>query len=345
MKRFIAAIAPLGLILGACAAEPEPEQPTDPPAVIEEPATSIEAPAVVVSNSILGDVVAEIVLCATGGAETVTVLMPLGSDPHDFQPSSEQVALMVRSDLVVVNGLGLETGLEGAIDAVLAEGGLVFEATNQIEPLVWTAIDDGHGHGHGHGHDHGHGHGHDHDHDHGDSGLDPHFWLDMERMALVAGAIGQQLVEITGEAAFGECGDETSAALVVAEAELIALLDGIAPERRLLVTDHEALGYFAERYGFTISGVVIPGGSTLGAPDSRELARLARVLIDNDIRAIFGNTNLNPAVLEALAAEVGGDVVVVPLFIESLGGPGSGAESYHELMLTNGARIAGALGD
>jgi ABC-type Zn uptake system ZnuABC Zn-binding protein ZnuA len=303
--------------------EPEP---------IDTPSTevSVLAPTVMVSNSILGSVVGDILVCAVGDTQAMTVLMPLGTDPHDFQPSSEQVASMVRSDVVVVNGLGLEQGLEGGITAASADGAVVFEVATFIDPLEWSGVDDGHGHD-------------DDEEAHGD--FDPHFWFDMNRMALAAELIGEQLARTGQEDVFLDCGREVAAGIRSAEAELQTILSVVSEDSRLLVTDHEALAYFADRYGFKIIGVVIPGGSTMGAPDSRALSQLVTTIKGNNVSAIFGNTALNPAVLESLAAEVGDSVEVVELFVESLGGPDSGASGYTEMMLTNGTRIAQALRD
>ncbi len=330
MKSRVSVLVVATLIVSACAGAPVPDEQPEQPVAVPDQGPVIQAPDVMVSNSILGSVVADILTCAVGDAESMTVVMPLGTDPHDFQPSSEQVAAMVRSELVVVNGLGLEQGLEGALDAAVLDGGNIVTATDFIEPLLWSAFIDDHGHD---------------DHDHGDEEYDPHFWFDMSQMALVAEGIGTSLASASGESVFADCGVEVAGDIRLAEADVQAILDTVPEARRVLVTDHEALSYFANRYGFTIAGVVIPGGSTMGAPDSRALAALVRVIEDNDVPAIFGNQSLNPAVLEALAAEAGRDVEVVSLFVESLGGPGSEAESYVQMMMSNASRIAKALRD
>jgi zinc/manganese transport system substrate-binding protein len=341
MTKILALGLPLVLALTACTAasdQPESTQPAEPAPEV----SAISAPTVVVSNSILGSVVGDILACAVGDTDSMTVLMPLGTDPHDFQPSSEQVASMVRADVVIVNGLGLELGLEGGIDAAKADGGVVFEVAEYIDPILWTDVGDDHDHDHGHSH--GHSDGHD-DDDHGHGAYDPHFWFDMSRMAVAAELLGAQLAQVSGESVFADCGLEAATEIRSVEADVEDVLRMIPADARLLVTDHEALAYFAEAYDFTIIGVVIPGGSTLGAPDSRALAKLVTTIKRNNVSALFGNAALNPAVLEALAAEVGDNVQVVELFVESLGGPGSEASSYLQMMLTNATRISQALTD
>ena len=332
MTKALALTLPAVLLLSACTAASDQLESIQPAETAPE-VSAISAPTVVVSNSILGSVVGDILTCAVGDTDSMTVLMPLGTDPHDFQPSSEQVASMVRADFVVVNGLGLELGLEGGIDAASADGAVVFQVAEYVDPIAWTEIGDGHDHGHDdeEGQEHGE--------------FDPHFWFDMNRMALAAELVATQLAEVSGESVFIECGTQVAEGIRTTEAEVQTILSVVPAESRLLVTDHEALAYFAERYDFTIIGVVIPGGSTLGAPDSRALAKLVTTITRNNVTALFGNTALNPAVLEALAAEVGDNVQVVELFVESLGGPGSEASSYAQMMLTNATRISQALTD
>ena len=92
------------------------------PAGSPSPALSI-----VVSTTVLGGVVSDIARCAEGDDQAVTVVMPVGVDPHDFQPSSAQVASMVAADLVIVNGLGLEEGLLPALDSIGSDGARVLE--------------------------------------------------------------------------------------------------------------------------------------------------------------------------------------------------------------------------
>lgn len=324
--KVCAVTAALALFLTACTPRTEPEAPISEPEITEEAAPAVTAPEVIVSNSILGSVVREIVMCAAGDDSSVQVLMPLGTDPHDFQPSSEQVADMVRAEVVIVNGLGLETGLDAAVSAAREDGAVVLEVASLVDPLPWIEVGD-----------------HDHEgHDHGSEEFDPHFWMDMERMAIATEKMGDVLLEHTGEPVFADCSLTVAKAIRDAEQEVTTVLNALAPDQRLLVTGHESLGYFAERYDFDVVGVVIPGGSTLGAPDSRELAQLVDVVRANEVPAIFGNSASNPAVLEALAQEAGG-VRVVELYIESIGAPGSDADSYVGMMLTNARLIADAL--
>lgn len=295
---------------------------------------TVEGPTVVVTTTILGSVVGDILTCAIGTDSTMTVLMPIGADPHDFQPSSAQVAEMAQADLVVANGLMLEEGLNDALDNLATEGVSILSIGELVDPLSFGDEDSHDDHGH-----------EDEDlvqHDHGE--FDPHFWLDMDRVAQGAIAIGEALAN-QGGSTFDECGHSVAQSIKDAEAEVVTVLDAVSDENRVLLTDHDAFGYFAQRYGFQVVGVVIPGGSTLGEPNSEELADLVRIIRAEGITAIFGNSAASSDVLDILSSEVGGDVSVVELFVGSLGGPGSGAESYVEMMKSNASRISTALAD
>ena len=327
------------LVLSGCVGLGGDTDLAAPPAGSPSPALSI-----VVSTTVLGGVVSDIARCAEGDDQAVTVVMPVGVDPHDFQPSSAQVASMVAADLVIVNGLGLEEGLLPALDSIGSDGARVLEIGALIDPLPFGAEAEEHSEDEHHDdhadEDHSESGAEEDDHAHG--AYDPHFWMDMDRMAAAARLIGEE-VETFGAEGYSACGEEVAASIEGAEQELLDTLAGVPDARRILVTDHDALSYFAESFGFRVIGVVIPGGSTLGEPNSQELAALVSVIQDQDVPAIFGDATLSNEILEILAAEAGRDVQVVSLFIGSLGGPDSGATSYEEMMMTNADRIAQAL--
>lgn len=365
MSRLLlpAALTATALVLAACGSATSSTSES-PSAAVSSPAADTaassapaETPApaganVVVTTSILGDVVGQIVACGGG---TTTVLMPNGSDPHDFTPSSSQVAELVSADLVVANGLGLEAGLVDALAGAASDGTAVLEVAPALDPIPFGehghAEDEAHAEGEDHAHegeDHGHEEGEDHaegeehaegeDHAHGD--LDPHFWFDMTRMATAAGLVGARLTEVTGNPAYIDCAAEVSASLTATEAQVRTALESVPAERRILVTDHEALGYLADTYGYEIAGTVIPSGSTLAEPSSADLAALAETIRTEGVPVIFANVSQNSALTEAVAAEVGTDVSIVPLFVESLGEAGTPAATYAGMMLENSRLIS-----
>jgi zinc/manganese transport system substrate-binding protein len=323
---------------------PSAETTTTVPAATtttEAPEPAPDLPLVVATTSIWGDVVAAV----AGDQVRLEVIMPLGADPHDFVPSSAQVALLQQADLVVANGLGLEEGLLDVLEAVADQGVTVLEVAPLVDPIPFSDDDD-HDDDHDHDHDHDDDDHDDDDHDeHDHDGDDPHVWQDPLRVADAARAIGIALSGIVTDASAVTGAAEAYAVSMTALAdEIEVMLEGVPEERRLLLTNHHSLGYFADRFGFDVVGTVIPGGSTLADPSSAEVAALVRLIEDLELPAIFVETVSPSALADALAAEVDHEVAVVELFTDSLGPAGSGADTLTDLLRTNASRIAEALG-
>lgn len=284
---------------------------------------------VVATTSIVGDLVAQVI----GDAGEVEVLMPPGSDPHTFSASAAQAAAVRDADVVVAVGLGLEESLQDLLDAARGEGVEVIELTEFVDtiPVVEEL-------------------GHDHDEDeegaHEDDPEDPHIWFDPSRMATAVEQLGPALVAATGGSEVGVAERATALAAELREldVEVEEILAGIPEERRVLITNHDAVGYLADRYDLRIVGTVVPGGSTMSSPSADRLAELAELVRELDVPAIFAETTADGRLAETLAREVGRDVAVVTLFTDALGPEGSGAESYTGLMRTDARLIADALG-
>lgn len=265
---------------------------------------------IVATTTVLGDVASAVL----GDAGTVEVIIPVGVDPHDFQASSQQGSSMARADLVVANGLDLEEGLGAVLESAEADGTRVLELAPLLDPLPMMS-----------------------------GGQDPHVWMDPLRMADAGRLIAAELTAIDGSKDWGARAEEYADELMQADTEIRDTLSVVPSERRVLITNHDSFGYFADRYGFDIVGVVIPGGSTLAEPSAAELAQLVRTIESQGVTAIFAETTQPVALAEAVAAEAGNEVQVVELYTGSLGEPGSGADTLPTMLLTNARRIAEAL--
>ncbi|MEQ8840335.1 MAG: metal ABC transporter substrate-binding protein [Acidimicrobiales bacterium] len=296
-----------------------------------------ERPTIVVTTNILGDVVENLV----GDGFDVVTIMPVGADPHDFQASAQQVAQIGEADVLIVNGAGFEEGLLDVIEASEADGVPVFEAISAVETIEFG--EGGHDHA-----DEGHAdedHA-DEDHDgHDHEGADPHFFTDPARMALAADAIADFLVAnvdgIDAEAL------SSSAAAYVDELEALdsevdEMLAAIDADDRVLLTDHEVFGYFADRFVFEVVGTVIPSGSTTDGTSAQALAELAELIEEEGVPAIFADTSSSDELVQTLASEVG-DVAVVELYSESLGADDSDGGTYLDMVRTNARRIVDAV--
>lgn len=273
-------------------------------------------PSIVVTTSMLGDVVSSMV----GDAAEVTTIMAPGASPHDFQASARQAQAMREADLLVVNGADFEEGLLDVIDAAADDGVAVYRATSAVDTLEFGDEDGG-------------------------SGVDPHFFTDPARMAVAAQGILDAVVE---EVPALDTEDVRATAdayireLEALDAEVEGILEVIPADDRILVTNHEVFGHFADRYDFEVVGTVIPGGTTAEGASAEGLAVLVRVIEGAGVPAIFADTSSPDQLARTLANEVG-DVEVVELYSESLGEAGSGAGTYLEMMRTNAKRIARAL--
>ncbi|NNC91542.1 MAG: zinc ABC transporter substrate-binding protein [Acidimicrobiia bacterium] len=267
---------------------------------------------VVATTTILGDVARNVV----GDGASVEVLIPVGTDPHDYQASSQQVASIQQADLVIANGLLLEEGLEDVLRSLTDDGANILELAPLLEPLPFATD--------------------------ADSG-DPHVWFDPIRMVEAARIIATELTAISGGSQWLAQAEAYAVELVAADKQIAGILEAVPLDQRRLVTNHDALGYFAARYDFEIVGTVIPGGSTLADPSSAELAALVELLEDQGVSSIFAETTEPSVLAEAVAAELDARVEVVDLYTGSLGEPGSGAETLIELLTTNANRIAAAL--
>ena len=361
-------VAVVSLVLAACSDDND-----------SEGASSADKPLIVVTTNILGDVVTNMV----GDSFDVETIMPPGSDPHDFQASAQQVQTMMEADLLIVNGANFEEGMLDVIENAESDGVMIFEAMSVVSQLEGSddhgdhgGHDDHEGHddhddheGHddhddheGHddhdeekdhddheGHDDHEDHeGHD-DHedheghdDHG--GIDPHFFTDPARMAVVAQELSEFLVANFPDAdqGFVSTTNDYVRQLQDLDSEVEATLSVVSSGERLLVTNHAVFAYFADRYSFTVLGEIIPSSSTLASASAQQLASLAEEIEENQVKAIFADASSSAALAQTLADEVAG-VEVINLYTESLGDPGSSGDSYIDMIRFNAEAIASAL--
>ena len=279
------------------------------------PDSESEAPSIVATTSIWADVTSNL---ACDGLAEIQTIIPTGGDPHSFEPSLQDRERLESAALIVANGLLLEESLEDTIAAAEDHGTPVFRFADQMPPLESQ----------------------DAEHDDGN----PHVWFDPTRVAAALPALRDALVEQAGLDAgrVDECLAGYLTAIAATDSEITALLDTIPTDRRTLVTNHEALGYFAEHYGLAVLGAVIPSPSTLAEANPADLQELVRLIEEADVPAIFAEAQHSSVEADALAEAVG-DIAVVTLFTDSLGPAESGADTYLGLLSTDARLIADAL--
>lgn len=301
----------------------------------------------------------DIAQAVAGDRLEIMTLIPLGVDPHGFEPTPADVRKVADSEVLIVNGGGFEEFLEdllanagGERVVISASEGLDMRIPGEAEPIHSHSHDE-HGHdehGHDEGHDHSHSHeqhSHDeHSHDEGhedDQAGDPHFWTDPTQVISYVDTIRDGLIEVdpAGEAIYAANAEAYKAELMELDADIQELVAAIPAEDRLLVTDHDSLGYFADRYGFRVVGTVIPSFSTGVSPSAQALAQLTDTIQETGARAIFSDVANDTQIAEQLAADVG--IPFIALYTHSLTEPGGNAPTYIEMMRYNARAIVAAL--
>lgn len=237
---------------------------------------------IVVTYSVLGSAVKALV----GDAFDVVVSIPDGLDPHDWEPSAKDIETLNRAGLVVENGLGLEEGMQKALDEARKSGVKMFTASDHI--MVRTV-------GKGEGIPSG-------DPDQALGAEDPHLWTDPVSVQAVIDALADEIladfkIDLSKRRA------ELDGSFVALDAQIAAEVAKIPEERRVLVTGHESMGYFAQRYGFRLVGAVVPSLSSQAESSAAQLSALKSLIAANRVSVIFTELGENPKVAEALARE------------------------------------------
>lgn len=276
---------------------------------------------VVATTTLVGDIVRQI----GGDAIHLTVLLPVGSDPHSYEPTPQDIARVTDADVIFVNGLGLEAFLENMLESA-SESGRIVPVSEGIEARL---LDEG-------------GSEHQDSEQHPEDG-DPHVWMDPNNVIVWVGNIESALKGL--DPAHAETYAERAGQYRQELSELNGWIKeqaaGIPPEQRELVTDHLVFGYFADRYGFQQTGTIFPGYSTIAQPSAQDLAALENIIQELDVRAIFVGKTINPALAERISADTGTRLVY--LYTGSLTEQGGEADTYLAYMRYNVSAIVEAL--
>jgi ABC-type Zn uptake system ZnuABC Zn-binding protein ZnuA len=266
---------------------------------------------VLTSTTFLADMTRNI----AGDRISVDSLLPIGADPHAYQAAPSDVAKIAESNLLILNGLEYEHFIEPLLENAGGER-MIVEATAGLSPRK----DAGSGHG-----------------------VDPHMWLDPNLVVTYVENIRDGLIQIDAEGAeiYKANADAYIAQLNELDKWIVEQVKIIPTERRLLVTNHEAVGYFAERYGFKVVGAVIPSLSTDAGTSAKEMAALIEQIKAVKAPAIFLGEVENPDLANQIATETNAKVVN-DLHFESLTN-GAPAKTYIDMMKDNVTQIVDAL--
>lgn len=273
-------------------------------------------PAVLAIETFLADLAQNV----AGDRLIVGALLPIGADPHSFEPAPADVARVAKSTVLIANGAGFEAFLDrltrnagGQRLLIEASAGLTPRTAKPGEPV-----------------------------DAGDA-VDPHFWLDpINAVAYVENIrAGLTKADPAGAPVYAANAAAYSQKLRDLDAWIRQQVDTIPPAQRLMVTNHESFGYFADRYALRVVGSIVASVSSSASPSAQELAQLINSIKQTGARAIFLESGANPQLAKQLTQETGAKTVE-GLYTHSLsqGGP---AATYIDMMKYDTGAIVNAL--
>jgi len=274
MKKAICILLIIPLLIAAC----QPASPTG----------QAGKRTIVVTYSILGALVIDLV----GTQANVVVLIPNGQDPHEWEPSAKDIETLNKADLIVQNGLSMEGGLEKTLSLAEAQGVKAFIASDHI---TIRKVSQGEGIPNG-GPDQMVG------------ASDPHLWTDPLTMKQVMVALAGQIKTDLGLDLSVRAHDLENQ-LDTLNTEIATLVGTLPEANRKLVTGHDSLGYFAQRYGFKLVGAIIPSLTSQAEVSAADLASLKTLIQENQVKAIFSELGTPAAISDAIGRETGVKVI------------------------------------
>lgn len=328
--------------------------------------TAQETPLMVVTTT---SIIADVAENVGGELVNVTAIVPRNSDVHAFQPAPADIVLVTEADVIFVNGAGLEETLEQLLDdsavvepivvshgiAMLpfAEGEHDHAEETEEEEILGILGEEGvceDAHDAEHDHDDEHDEAeeehddHDHEEEHEHGSCDPHVWTSVENVKIWTENITSALTEADPANAeiYRANADAYLEQLDALSGELEELIASVPEEKRVLVTNHEFMGYYAHEYGFEIVGTVIAGGTSLSEPSPQDIAGLIELIHEEGVPAIFAEISSDNRLAEVISQEAG-VAVVVDLYSDSLSEVDEPASTYLDYMRFNTQTIVTAL--
>lgn len=306
MRIFFSLILLVSLLLAGCSAG----APTPAPA-------GNGKLQVVATTTLVGDVVKQV----GGDAIDLTVLLPVGADPHSFDPSPQDVITISKADVIFINGAGLEEFMAKLLENANTKAPVV-EVSHDIELIDREAHAD-------------EADEHADDEEHAHAGGDPHTWTDPNNVIVWVEAIANELSQLDPAQAsqFAANAQQYTAQLQALDAWIREQVALIPATNRNIVTDHPAFGYFAQRYGFAQVGAVISGFSTMAEPSAQDIAALEDTIRALGVKAIFVGRTVSPDLAKRITDDTGTQLVRV--YTGSLGAPDSDGATYLDFTRAN----------
>lgn len=266
---------------------------------------------VVATTTQLGDLARQV------GGERVAVeqILEPNADPHSYEPRPSDATSIEGSDLVLRSGGDLDEWLSELIDNAGGEASVV-EVIDSVEARE----------------------------DAGGEDVDPHWWQDPRNVLLAVAGIRDRLAEAdpAGREAYARNATAYMDRLERLDSGVARCIERIPPADRKLVTTHDALGYYADRYGLDVIGALIPSLSTQAQPSSKDIGALVDQIDELGVKAVFPESSVNPKLEEAVARETDAEVGDA-LWADTLGPEGSSGATYIESIQSNTEAIVDGL--
>jgi ABC-type Zn uptake system ZnuABC Zn-binding protein ZnuA len=271
----------------------------------------------VATTTIAGDVVRQV----AGDRFDVQVLLPVGADPHSFQPSPQDITIVSKAAAVFIVGTGLE---DGFITSLIENAGAKDRVVNLSDGITLRQFSAG-------------------ESTETASGGDPHVWWDPNNVLIWTNNIETALKKLDPEYAsdFEQRANAYREQLQQLDTWIQQQVQAVPQANRQIVTDHAMLGYFADRYGFTQAGTVIPSYSTSAQPSAQQLAQLEDSIRSLGVKAVLVGNTVNTNLAQRVAEDTG--VQLVPFYTDSLSDPSGPAGTYLDYMRSNVEKITTAL--
>lgn len=302
MYRLMVILSAIAFVLSACGGQPTSREASDR--------------VILTSTTFLADMARNV----AGDRVTVESLLAPGADPHEYQAVPSDVQKIAESMVVIINGLDYDQFIQPLLDAQQTGGTrLVITASDGLEARQMEE-------------------------ESGEIVTDPHMWMDPTRAIKYIESIRDGLTQADpdGGEIYKANADTYISQLEELDFWITEQVTQIPQERRLLVTNHDSLGYFAEQYGFTVIGTIVPGVSSGAAPSAQEIARLIDEINSTGAPAAFLNISDNPHLADQIAAET--DLkVVADLYIETLSPSDGPAATYIDMIKYDVSKITDAL--
>ncbi|MFC7640078.1 metal ABC transporter substrate-binding protein [Streptosporangium lutulentum] len=256
-----------------------------------------------------------------GDKVSVTQILRPNVDPHDYEPSPADIQAIADADIVVKNGVGLEKWLDQVISSAGFEGQVV-DASQGVTIRKGDGSEE-------------------------ESAGDPHIWHNPQNAKIMAANIEKALAakDAPDATAYQANLDSYDAKLDALDADIAKRIDTIPADRRKLVTNHDAFGYYIDRYHLTFIGSIIPSFDTSAELSAKQISNLVAKIKSTGVTAVFSESSLPPKTAQAIGTEAGVKVEAGEdsLYGDTLGPEGSAGATYLDMEKHNTDVIVGAL--